>query len=785
MSLLALAAFLTSPCCTLSVSVRDRDNRPIPAATVRTAGAALETGANGSVRFDLPAPGRYTVEAAARGFQTMRKEVDAAPGAAAVELLLLPAQVESVTVEGRIASDGSAAALSPVAAEQLKRLPTDPPTVRDALPLIPGVLRTPEGRLRISGAPEYRSTLLVNSLDATDPATGSFGATVPLDSVASLNVFRSPFLAEYGRFTAAVVVVDTKRGGEKWRAELNDPTPELRIRSRRLRGVRGFTPRLGFSGPLVGQKLYFSQSGEYRLNKTPVFTQPFPENETWREGWNSLVQLDYLPSATRSTTATVHLVPQKVKHAQLSFYTPRPATPDIRSREFQASVTDRAALGAGVLETALSAREATLRASGRSGGEYTLAPATTLGSWFAAQERRGRRYQWRQAYTLARGAHHLSLGSGLIRSTLGGQFRARPVAISNFDGAPLGRIEFHNGPAYSLHDWENGTYVQDQWQLRPNLAIDFGARADWQQVTSTVRLAPRMGVSWAPFEDSATVLRGGAGWFFDRAPLSIYAFPAYPRQEIGGVLFENALGSRDGAGPLVFGAAREGNFAPRTRTFGAQVEHRFARFFRLKAAWFESRSEGQVVLERRGARLTMAADGRSRYRQFELVSRASYRDGQEIFLSYVASAAAGSLNEFTGWVGDTPSPVVRANAYANSPAGTPHRFLLWGVIPFGARTRLAPVVEYRTGMPFSPLDALQQYAAEPNSRRFPNFFSLDFRIARDIHVRNHAVQVSFSMFNTTNHWNPDSVRLNVADPQYGQFLGQHRRRYRLDFDFLF
>jgi hypothetical protein len=41
------------------------------------------------------------------------------------------------------------------------------------------------------------------------------------------------------------------------------------------------------------------------------------------------------------------------------------------------------------------------------------------------------------------------------------------------------------------------------------------------------------------------------------------------------------------------------------------------------------------------------------------------------------------------------------------------------------------------------------------------------------------------MSNITNHWNPDTVRLNTADAQFGEFLGQRRRRYRLDFDFLF
>ena len=47
--------------------------------------------------------------------------------------------------------------------------------------------------------------LIVNSADVTDPATGQFGLTVPIDSVEAVSVYQTPFLAEYGRFTSGVV----------------------------------------------------------------------------------------------------------------------------------------------------------------------------------------------------------------------------------------------------------------------------------------------------------------------------------------------------------------------------------------------------------------------------------------------------------------------------------------------------------------------------------------------------------------------------------------------------
>jgi len=95
----------------------------------------------------------------------------------------------------------------------VKELPTRPATVADAAPADPGIVRSPEGGLRISGGAEHRSALIVNSADVTDPATGQFGLTVPIDSVETLNVYQTPFLAEYGRFTAGLVSVERAAEG--------------------------------------------------------------------------------------------------------------------------------------------------------------------------------------------------------------------------------------------------------------------------------------------------------------------------------------------------------------------------------------------------------------------------------------------------------------------------------------------------------------------------------------------------------------------------------------------
>jgi hypothetical protein len=623
--------------------------------------------------------------------------------------------------------------------------------------------------------------------------------------VAVVNVYKSPFLAEFGRFSAGVVAVDTRRGGDQWRYELNDPTPEFRIRSARLTGVRGFTPRFSFSGPLVRNRVYLAQSAEYALRKRPIFTLPFPRNEERHESWNGLTQLDAIVTPAHLLSVTLHAVPQKINFAQLSFYSPQPTAPAYRGHEVRGSVTDHFTTRGGVLQSSLGWSEVTARVWPQGPEELTIAPAGNHGNYFLSQDRRADRMQWVETFSAApvqrRGSHHLKLGHSLVRTGFRSGFAARPVNILDFEGRPVSRIEFANRAPHSLTDWESGSFVQDRWQWQPGLALEAGLRADWQRVTGVVRLAPRLAFSWLPVGER-TVLRAGHGWFFDRVPLSVYSLAAYPERRVSNLggdgsglmwLPNELLPVTGWRAPLVWGATdRPGNFAPYGRTWNVQVDHEVTVWLRLRSGWLETRSGGLVVLrpEWEGImpqqpRLALRGEGHARYRQWESIARFSGKPGQEVMVSYVRAAVRGNLNEFAEFLGDFPAPVIRPDVQARTVADIPHRLLAWGLIPVTRTVRFAPVVEYRSGFPFSPLDAAQQYAGPPNALRFPAFFSADFRIAKEIHVRKHAVQVSFSMFNVTNRMNPDTVRWNVADPQFGQFFGRHPRRFRVDFDFLY
>jgi len=74
----------------------------------------------------------------------------------------------------------------------------------------------------------------------------------------------------------------------------------------------------------------------------------------------------------------------------------------------------------------------------------------------------------------------------------------------------------------------------------------------------------------------------------------------------------------------------------------------------------------------------------------------------------------------------------------------------------------------------------------PYSKRFPNFFSADARLSKDIKVNpKYTLRFSLSGFNLTDHFNPEGLHTNIDDPAFGAYVGQHGRRYTADFDVIF
>jgi hypothetical protein len=814
--LLLCALALAAQPLKVSVATKDADGNVVPAVQVQLKNdkgvvASSETDAAGQATFMDLQPGHYVVAVRKDGFEPVGHPFDlTAAGAATIDITMALHQErhDSVEVKDTVSpvSEGASGSTQ-ISADEAKELPSRPATLADALPLVPGVLRTPEGSLKMSGAPEHRSALIVNSADVTDPATGQFGPTIPIDIVETVNVFQTPFLAQYGKFTSGLVSVETKRGGDKWKFDLNDPFPDFRFRSWHLSGIRDATPRVNFSGPLIKEKFYLSEGFEYEVRKTPIYTLPYPYNQKQVQGFNSFTQADYIVSPTQLLTATFHVAPQRFDYPTLNYFNPEQTQPSSSAHDYTGTVADRLTLKGGLLENTFSVTRFTADVWAQGSQDMTLSPLVNSGNYFAQQTRGASRVEgmstWSPAPINGWGVHNIKLGTGIAHSDDDGEFTARPVNIVDANNVLLQRISFTGGTPFDRSDIETSAFAQDHWLVTPKLAIDYGLRVESQEVTETLRTAPRFGVAWTPFRSTNTVIRAGWGLFYDRVPLNVYAFSQYPEQVVtnyapdGSVLgvpltYQNILGTVVQKFSFVSKKLVSGNFAPRSSTWNVQIEQPVGQILKLRVGYLQNKSSDLIVMNpavdptATNAAMVLSGVGAASYSQFETTARVRVGENRELFFSYVHSTARGDLNDFNDYLGSFPFPVVRTNQYANLSSNMPNRFLAWGLVHLPWKMRIAPIFEYRSGFPFSATDPLQQYVGVANSLRYPNFLSLDARISKDFKVNpKYSIRLSFSCFNATNHWNPDSVFSNIDNPQYGVFFGQHKRRYTADFDIIF
>jgi hypothetical protein len=815
-ALVALLLFWQGAASSLDVSVVDSSHRPVPGARVelKTGGtvvASAQTAEDGHARFDALKPAHYELRASKDGFEPVQKDNLELPSS--VELMLTPAMApkESIEVKGTAAPlEQGASPSNEVSAQTAKELPGRPPTVTEALPLLPGVMRVPGGGLVMSAAGEHRSALMVNSADVTDPATGQFGLTVPIDSVETINVYQTAFLAEYGRFTAGLVSVATRRGGDKWKWELSDPFPDFIIRSYHLRGLRDATPRINVDGPIVAGKLYFSEGLEYAVRKTEVYELPFPYNQKKQEGFNSFAQFDWVASQKQLVTATVHVAPQRMAYVNMNYFNPEATSPDAATDNITVTLGDKWTLGSGLFENTFSVTHFDAHVWAQGTQDLTIAPGGNSGNYFAEQRRDASRLSWTPVYSFGAvhwlgGTHNYKAGAYLAESTDNGVVTERPFNVVDASNQLLERVTFTPGLRFLRWDLEYAFFGQDHWLITPRLAVDLGLRTESQELSESSRVAPRAGIAWTPFEKLGTVLRAGFGWFYDHVPLSVYSFAQYPNEIVtmfgpggqitaGPSLYQNGLGTVSTKSAFVFQETNQGNFSPRSDTGNVQIEQPLTERLLMRIGYTQKQSAGLVIMNPVppgpsnggvGTNL-LTGGGQSRYRQFEATARLRMNDKRQLFFSYVRSQARGDLNDFANYLGSFPVPIIRPNQFGNLPVDVPNRFLAWGVVQLPAGFRIAPLIEFRSGFPYAVTDALQNYVGVPNAQRFPSFLSVDSRFSKDIKVNpKYAVRLSVSAYNLTNHFNPEAFHNNIADPAFGLFFGQRGRRFTADFDVIF
>jgi hypothetical protein len=772
----------------------DKVRSVMPGVQVRLEGPSLSmetvTDEQGNYSFTSVAPATYRIEVKASGFAGS-KGVTVVPGAA-VDIpieLTIEAVKESVTVreteEPAIPSDPSGQTV--VNRSAVINTPNKYDRFDGLLPLVPGVVRGPDGLINMKGARSSQGGSLLNSASVTDPATGNAAMSLPIDVVQSVKVIPNPYDPEYGRLTGAVASLETVTGNfNVFHLSVQNLFVRPRKRAGDIVGVESATPRFTVTGPLIKDRIAFTQSFEYRFLRIPISGLPQLERDMKLEGFNSFSQVDVNLTQRQSLTAAFALYPQKFNYFGLNTFTPQASTPDLHQRGYMASAQHRYTTGPdSLLVSQFSYKRFDTDVTANSNDPYQLLIETTAGGFFNRQSRETSRTQWQEIYQFGArnffGSHQFKLGIDFAHSDYNGRIESLPVTIIGVSNLPVERIHFGATSRFDVYQNETAWFLADKWAPFQRLTLDLGLRFDRDSLTGSTNTAPRAGFALMLTQDARTLLKGGVGLFYDRVPLNIASFPQLPNRTITDFASTGQILDSEAYANTITAGLRN----PRSVGWNVELDRQLTSALTVRTGFQQRNTVRDFLLmpttEFGHGILSLSNGGSSFYREFQIAGMYKTRRNT-LNASYTRSKAYGDLNDFNQFFGNNAVAVIEPNGRGRLAFDSPNRFLFWGQFTAPLKLTLMPVFDLHTGFPYSVVDQSRSFVGPRNSERFRRFNSFDMQVTRPISLpiphKEIKARVGFSVFNLLNHFNPRDVQNNIDSDRFGALFNGVGRSFR-------
>jgi hypothetical protein len=742
------------------------------------------------------APGEYTVTAALPGFVTTSVVVRVVAGAQVAAAIDLPietvAQRVDVVARDPIAtSEGTIAPTETIGGKELDQFaPTG--GLQASLRLLASIIEVPGG-VSIKGGRPNQSSVQLGSSSLVDPATGLAQFALPDDAIDSVAVLPNPYAVEYGRFSSGLVVIQTRRAGDEWKIRLNSPDPTFRSTRTNpfdLVGIGWWGPRLEVGGPVIKNRLFLEQAAQFRYSASDVPSRPIDELRT-SQSFSSFTRLDGIMTPRHSFVATVAFVPGVADQATLGTFTPPPATVDLHSQANETAFTERAIWTDTLLtETTVQMHDYRTDVVPQGAALMELRPETTLGNFFDQQSRETDTLQLISSLSGTRsalgGLHLYKVGIDLMRSAYDAADVSRDIAIEAPDGTPVRRFDFP-GVAGLQHvaSTDVALFAQDRFQPGARWYTEFGFRIDRDGITERFNTTPRVGAAWLLNESGSSVLRGGFGLFYERTPSTAGAFDQF-------VPYVDTRYASDGMTPLsdqlVLYRSHPNLQTPRSRTWDASYEQRLSKNWSMHVAAIDRDGSHELIVnpvqEAPALQaMTLASNGHSQYRGAEVGVRAAYGQRGDLNVSYARASARADLNSLTTYFDAVRVPVIGENQYAAANADVPNRLFARGRLMPTDRWLLLGIFDWRTGLPYSVVNAPLDFVGPRNSLRFPTYQRLEVGVERRFTVLKFQPWIGVRVWNALNSFLPTDVQNNISSPAFGSLYNSEYRQFRIQIRF--
>src|SRR5476649_455985 len=277
--LLAVAALALASLSTAAAAqgvrsvVLDQTGLPVPGATVElfdgdTLVTSLTTEDDGTFVIDAAMAGDI-VTASLEGFEKTR-----VPRHDAMRITLNIAHTaESTTVIAPVVAPSSPTETSlgnTLSDASVSRLPSSRMKARESLPLLPSVVRGPDGLIQLGGARAHETPLFVDGFNVSDPATGLSSINLPFEAVRGVDVLRDPMAVTYGNLLAGMVKIESRPGGEQFAMGVQGVVPRPRFTSPGAGRIEGIFQRVYFGGANASGRVRYFGAAEYHYERIPV-----------------------------------------------------------------------------------------------------------------------------------------------------------------------------------------------------------------------------------------------------------------------------------------------------------------------------------------------------------------------------------------------------------------------------------------------------------------------------------------------------------------------------------
>ena len=300
--------------------------------------------------------------------------------------------------------------------------------------------------------------------------------------------------------------------------------------------------------------------------------------------------------------------------------------------------------------------------------------------------------------------------------------------IRTFGGGPTQFTLAGGNPLADVQQVEAGTFVNDDWRIRPDLLLSVGLRYEAQtNISDHLDWAPRIALAWSPGAKAGqrpkTVVRGGFGLFYDRVGenmvLEANRYNGVKQQQFI-VMNPNFFPTVPSISELTQAAQPQATRrlasdlkAPYSMQAAISVERQLPGGITVSTSYVRTRREHDLRMTNINAPLpgtgvrplgdignVFEYDSNGRAEQNQLIIGVNNRFGRRITI--FSNYAFGKYNtDSDSGTGDPTNPYNFANEWGRAGFDVRHRLVFGGSFLLPGELRLNPFVIATSGRPFN------------------------------------------------------------------------------------